>query len=264
MPVRFCMIPCSLRPSSTTYLFPTRARPSWSSTWLLRCLRCCFRLHRRRDRPAQGASNRSQVSFVLSWSPPTRKGSASLAGSSEPSCGPCWHLYAAGHIRDARLGVSRVREYAMEILGFDHIQLAMPRGGEAQARSFYGDALRMTEITKPKALQARGGVWFTWGAVQLHLGVQMPFTPATKAHPGILVRDFEAVRAHCPGPGSRLCRRHAHSRVRPAGPPRSVRQPARVPRAAAAVSAGGLRGSPLPTAGSFFSKRAKRLGPGGH
>lgn len=85
----------------------------------------------------------------------------------------------------------------MEILGFDHVQLAMPQGGEVQARAFYVDVLGMTEVTKPKALQARGGVWFTWGAVQLHLGVQMPFAPATKAHPGILVRNLEAVRTHC-------------------------------------------------------------------
>lgn len=45
----------------------------------------------------------------------------------------------------------------------------------------------MAEIEKPPALRARGGVWFTVGAQQLHVGVQEPFSPATKAHPALRV-----------------------------------------------------------------------------
>ena len=48
----------------------------------------------------------------------------------------------------------------------------------------------MTEITKPTALQSRGGCWFEQGAVQIHLGVWQDFTPASKAHPGLLVSDL--------------------------------------------------------------------------
>lgn len=70
-----------------------------------------------------------------------------------------------------------------------HVQLAMPRGAEDVARAFYGDLLGLDEMAKPPALAARGGVWFRTGGLQLHLGVEEPFAPARKAHPGILVRD---------------------------------------------------------------------------
>lgn len=75
----------------------------------------------------------------------------------------------------------------MEILGIDHVQLAAPAGSEEAARTFYGRALGLTEIEKPRALRARGGAWFRCGAHQLHVGIAERFTPAGKAHPALLV-----------------------------------------------------------------------------
>ena len=75
----------------------------------------------------------------------------------------------------------------------DHVQLAMPRGGEAQARSFYVEALGMTEIEKPLELMARGGAWFQSGEVALHLGVDDAFRPATKAHPALRCASYDAL-----------------------------------------------------------------------
>ena len=72
-----------------------------------------------------------------------------------------------------------------------HMQLAMPRGEEAAARSFYVGVLGMTEIAKPPVLARRGGAWFRSGKVELHLGVEEPFRPARKAHPGVLVDDLD-------------------------------------------------------------------------
>ena len=83
----------------------------------------------------------------------------------------------------------------MSILGFDHVQLAMPKGGEDRARDFYGGVLRLSEDPKPAELAARGGVWFSAGSLHLHLGVEGDFRPALKAHPALLVRglaDYEA------------------------------------------------------------------------
>ncbi len=80
-------------------------------------------------------------------------------------------------------------------LGIDHVQLAAPPGCEAAARKFYVEILGMTEITKPMALQPRGGIWLKCGMHQLHIGVQADFTPATKAHPAIRVLDMAALRA---------------------------------------------------------------------
>ena len=44
------------------------------------------------------------------------------------------------------------------IIGIDHVQLAMPAGGEALARQFYGSVLGLPEILKPANLVLRGGV----------------------------------------------------------------------------------------------------------
>lgn len=79
----------------------------------------------------------------------------------------------------------------MTIVGLDHVQVAIPPGGETAARAFYGDLLGMAEQAKPPALAARGGCWFTSGSAVLHLGVEDPFTPARKAHPAFLVDDLE-------------------------------------------------------------------------
>jgi len=81
------------------------------------------------------------------------------------------------------------------IYAIDHVQLAMPAGEEDRARAFYGDVLGMTETPKPAVLAARGGVWFTTGAVTLHLGVEAEFRPARKAHPALLVDDLDAMLA---------------------------------------------------------------------
>jgi catechol 2,3-dioxygenase-like lactoylglutathione lyase family enzyme len=76
------------------------------------------------------------------------------------------------------------------IYGIDHVQLAIPGGGEPRARRFYGELLGLTEIPKPPNLAARGGAWFRCGPVQLHLGVEPDFRAARKAHPALLVSDL--------------------------------------------------------------------------
>ncbi|HTV59993.1 MAG TPA: VOC family protein [Verrucomicrobiae bacterium] len=77
----------------------------------------------------------------------------------------------------------------------DHVQLAAPRGCEAEARKFFGRLLGLAEVEKPEALEARGGCWFRVGTRQLHIGVAANFIPATKAHPAFGVRDVEALYA---------------------------------------------------------------------
>jgi catechol 2,3-dioxygenase-like lactoylglutathione lyase family enzyme len=81
------------------------------------------------------------------------------------------------------------------VLGFDHVQLAAPRGCEETARTFYGELLGLEELPKPEAIRGRGGVWFRAGGQELHIGVEEPFSPARKAHPGLVVSDLDAIRA---------------------------------------------------------------------
>jgi catechol 2,3-dioxygenase-like lactoylglutathione lyase family enzyme len=81
----------------------------------------------------------------------------------------------------------------MRITGIDHVQLAAPKGCEAEARAFYGALLGLEELPKPEALAARGGCWFRAGAQELHVGVEEPFAAARKAHPGLVVADLDAL-----------------------------------------------------------------------
>jgi catechol 2,3-dioxygenase-like lactoylglutathione lyase family enzyme len=83
----------------------------------------------------------------------------------------------------------------MKLVSLDHVQLAMPAGGEAQARGFYEGLLGIPEMKKPPQLAARGGVWFERGALKIHLGVEKDFRPARKAHPAFLVEDLPALVA---------------------------------------------------------------------
>ena len=79
------------------------------------------------------------------------------------------------------------------ITGLDHVQVAIPVGGESSARQYYGEVLGMVEVRKPAQLAQRGGCWFKSGSAVLHLGVEEPFTPARKAHPAFLVTDLDGL-----------------------------------------------------------------------
>jgi catechol 2,3-dioxygenase-like lactoylglutathione lyase family enzyme len=78
----------------------------------------------------------------------------------------------------------------MAISSIDHVQLAMPAGGETAARDFYEGLLGIPEVLKPPQLAARDGCWFESGAVKIHLGVDPDFSPAKKAHPALVVDDL--------------------------------------------------------------------------
>jgi catechol 2,3-dioxygenase-like lactoylglutathione lyase family enzyme len=79
----------------------------------------------------------------------------------------------------------------MRILGVDHVQVAAPAGCEPEARAFYGGLLGLEELPKPEPLRARGGCWFRAGEQELHVGVEEPFAPARKAHPGLVVDGLD-------------------------------------------------------------------------
>jgi len=78
----------------------------------------------------------------------------------------------------------------MRIDRLEHVQLAMPAGGEALARAFYEGVLGIPEIPKPPHLAERGGCWFEQGDLKIHLGVEADFRPARKAHAALLVVDL--------------------------------------------------------------------------
>jgi trans-aconitate 2-methyltransferase len=100
---------------------------------------------------------------------------------------------AAGTVLPFRriFAVGRRRENAAApsggpmIAGLDHVQIAIPAGGEPDGRAFYAGLLGLSEQPKPASLAARGGCWFAGPRLELHLGVDPDFRPATKAHVGL-------------------------------------------------------------------------------
>jgi len=81
----------------------------------------------------------------------------------------------------------------MTLEAIDHVQLAIPPGGEEKARAFYADLLDLAEQPKPTELAKRGGCWFESGALRVHLGVEVDFRPARKAHIAFRVDDVAAL-----------------------------------------------------------------------
>jgi catechol 2,3-dioxygenase-like lactoylglutathione lyase family enzyme len=81
------------------------------------------------------------------------------------------------------------------IIAIDHVQLAMPPGGEDEAERFYTRLLGLERVPKPAALVSRGGCWFARDGVHVHLGVEAGFRAAHKAHPAFVVDDLDALAA---------------------------------------------------------------------
>lgn len=79
----------------------------------------------------------------------------------------------------------------MAVISIDHIQLAMPKGREDEARAFYHNILGVPEVPKPAELSGRGGAWFERGTVKIHLGVEDNFRPAKKAHPALIISNLD-------------------------------------------------------------------------
>jgi catechol 2,3-dioxygenase-like lactoylglutathione lyase family enzyme len=78
----------------------------------------------------------------------------------------------------------------VRVTRIEHVQLAMPAGGEDLARNFYAGILGITETPKPAHLAKRGGCWFERGDLKIHLGVEIDFRPARKAHVALLIADL--------------------------------------------------------------------------
>ena len=91
----------------------------------------------------------------------------------------------------------------MKVVAIDHVQLAMPEGGEATAQAFYEGLLGLPRVPKPPHLERRGGCWFENDSVKVHLGVDADFRPASKAHPALVVEGLELLVDRLRAAGSR-------------------------------------------------------------
>lgn len=98
----------------------------------------------------------------------------------------------------------------------DHVQLAIPVDAEGRCDAFYVGLLGFRTLEKPPVLAARGGRWYHRDDAVVHLGVERDFSPAKKAHPALVIENYEAVvtrlrdagveiRADDSIPGTRRC-----------------------------------------------------------
>lgn len=93
----------------------------------------------------------------------------------------------------------------MTVVAIDHVQLAMPAGGEAAAQTFYAGLLGLRRVPKPAHLELRGGCWFENESVKIHLGVDSEFRPARKAHPALIVRGLDDLTERLQAAGATVC-----------------------------------------------------------
>jgi hypothetical protein len=70
----------------------------------------------------------------------------------------------------------------------------MPAGGEDAARQFYAGILGIGETPKPPHLAKRGGCWFERDDLKIHVGVEVDFRPARKAHLALLVTGLHELQ----------------------------------------------------------------------
>ena len=91
-----------------------------------------------------------------------------------------------------------------QIQQVQHVQLAIPVGGEERARDYWVRVLGFDEVPKPPLLAARGGCWFRGTQVEMHMGIEEPFVPARKAHPAILVLGLDALAEHLSQTGAQV------------------------------------------------------------
>ncbi len=89
----------------------------------------------------------------------------------------------------------------------DHVQLAMPPGGEEQGVAFYEGLLGIPQVPKPPELATRGGCWFEHPGLRIHLGAEEGFQPARKAHPALVVTGLEVLCAALEAAGYPVQRR---------------------------------------------------------
>lgn len=81
----------------------------------------------------------------------------------------------------------------MSVVGLDHVQVAMPFGGEKVARHFYIGILGLKEVPVPEPLAPIGALWFEAKGTVVHCSPQLHFEPPAKAHAGYVVADLDAV-----------------------------------------------------------------------
>jgi catechol 2,3-dioxygenase-like lactoylglutathione lyase family enzyme len=86
-----------------------------------------------------------------------------------------------------------------------HINVTMPKGGEAMARLFYSSQLGLRELPRPKFLRACDGVWFEAGGLAVHISVEEQRQgPDAQRHFGLGCGDVDGLKARLKAAGAAI------------------------------------------------------------
>ena len=83
----------------------------------------------------------------------------------------------------------------MTILGIDHVQVAAPRGCEAEARAFYGGLLGLEELPKPEPLRAEAAAGSAPARRSCTSASRSRSPRRARRIPGFVVDDLAALAA---------------------------------------------------------------------
>ena len=89
-------------------------------------------------------------------------------------------------------------------ISLHHAQVFYPPGQEENARNFYGKALGLAEIERPKSLSERQGIWFSAGDGQVHLAAQADLALHKRRHFALRVDDLDVTRTRLASHGARF------------------------------------------------------------
>jgi catechol 2,3-dioxygenase-like lactoylglutathione lyase family enzyme len=81
------------------------------------------------------------------------------------------------------------------ITRLQHAAVTVPVDGLETARRFYSGILGLKEVPRPPELQSRPGIWYSFGATELHIQARRD-VPQEKGdrHPALVVDDIDAWR----------------------------------------------------------------------
>jgi catechol 2,3-dioxygenase-like lactoylglutathione lyase family enzyme len=88
------------------------------------------------------------------------------------------------------------------ITKFHHVNVTVPRNLEEAAKEFYDSGLGLKEVPKPEASRGRGGAWYQFDDVQLHLSVEEDGErKVSTRHICFLVRNLKQAEKHLASAG---------------------------------------------------------------
>jgi catechol 2,3-dioxygenase-like lactoylglutathione lyase family enzyme len=98
--------------------------------------------------------------------------------------------------RGERADLSREKIRRLRAMYLSHVTITMPKGGEAEARRFYGGCLGLRELSRSESVGTRDGVCFDAGGLQLHVSVDdQTGTADGHRHFGLGCGDLERLRS---------------------------------------------------------------------